>query len=121
MPIMAWVAIGTFGAGTLWSVGVWLVGRRINRLDKLEDSVHGREGLIRQVDRLITRDEFNDRHVQIEDILQRLSEEGQSREERIREHIDAVRRTREEDMRDLRSELSEIHKRINAAVRLSSK
>ncbi len=77
MPVTGWVTISVAIFGTMWSVGVWLVRRRLDRMDKLEEQIYGREGLIRQVDRLITREEFNDRHVQIEDILQRLSEEGE--------------------------------------------
>ncbi len=117
MPITGWIMVATFVLGTAWSVGVWLLGRRIARTDKLEELVMGPQGLQRQVDRLVTRNEFQERHVQIEDILQRISEEGTEREQRIREHVDSGRRSWEQDMREVRRELTEIHQRINAAAR----
>lgn len=119
MPVSAWIPIAVFVLGTAWSVGVWLVGRRLARQDKLEELVVGKEGLQRQVDRLVTRTEFQERHVQIEDILQRISEEGQEREQRIRDQVDNVRRSTEQDMREVRRELAEIHQRLNAAARAS--
>lgn len=117
IPVMAWVTIGVFLVGTLWSVGVWIAGRRINRMDKLEELVTGRDGLIRQVDRLVTREEFNDRHEEILMEIKANAEEGEAREQRIREHVDHGRRNVEQDLREVRRELSEIHKRVDAALR----
>lgn len=117
MPIQAWVTIGCFIAGIMWSVAVWLAGRRVKRIDDLEKDVNGPDGLRRHVDRLITRDEFAEAHEDLETMLKGLNEEGQAREQRIRDHVDTVRRSGEQDLRDIRRELSDLHKRIDSAMR----
>lgn len=117
MPVQAWVTIAVFVLGIMWSVAVWLVGRRVSRIDELEKQVNGREGLVRQVDRLITREEFVEGHAELEEILKGISEEGQVREQRMRDHGDQLRRALEQDLRELRREMSEIHKRVDVAMR----
>lgn len=118
MTIQAWVTVAVFVVGTMWSVGVWLVGRRINRTDQLERLVTGPDGLQTQIKGLITRDEFREHTDKLEELLKGISEEGQHRENRIREHVDQGRRSSEQDLREIRRELSEIHRRVDATVRL---
>lgn len=118
MPVQAWVTIAVFVVGTMWSVVVWLVGRRINRTDHLENLVTGPEGLQSQIKGLITREEFREHTEKLEELLKGISEEGQHRETRIREHVDHGRRSQEQDLREIRRELSEIHRRVDATVRL---
>jgi hypothetical protein len=117
VTIQAWVTIGVFVAGILWSVGVWLAGRRVSRMDKLEETVNGKNGLVHMFDRLVTRDEFTEKHLEIEEILKGISEEGQVREQRIRDHVDQGRRNTEQDLRDLRQEINGLNRRIDAALR----
>lgn len=118
MPVQAWVTLAVAVLGTMWSVAVWLVGRRLNRTDELEKAVSGPGGLAFKMQGLITREEFREHTEKLEELLKGISEEGQHRESRIRDHVDQGRRSSEQDMREIRRELSEIHRRVDATVRL---
>lgn len=117
IPVMGWIAIGVFVAGTLWSVLLWSIGRHIRRQDELVEAVHGKDGLRDQLARLVTASAFDKRAEKIEGALGVLEDEGQQRERRIMEAIQKLAHTVGDENRELRRELSETNRRVDGMSR----
>lgn len=117
IPVIGWVAIGTFAAGILWSVLVWLLGRHIKRQDDLEHSVNGPGGLRDKIARLVTSEDFDKRAEKLEGTLEVLNDEGHERERRLLEAINGMGRRVEDDVREVRRELGDTNRRVDGLSR----
>ena len=104
MPVIAWVSIGVFLAGCLFTVWWFFWRKRLGRIEALEAAVFGESGVR---NRYVTRPEFDNAIGELNTKMLGLSEEGQKREERILQAIERNTLTSVSEMRELKGEVRE--------------
>lgn len=122
-----WTAIILFVAGTIGVVIRWLWVRFWLRFDSMHDAIHHPEGAMAKLrvelqttndryTKCITREQLD---MQIADLGERLLEstgERNQSEQRIMSTLREMHRENQQEIRQLRAEFSDIHRRIDAVI-----
>lgn len=105
LPPVAWVTIVLTIVGFVWSVGFWIVRRSVERWDKLEETITGRDGVLQK---LATLEGLDNK-------LSGIAEEGVQREERITRRIRLVHGALDTDIKKVRGEIDTLNRRLDGA------
>lgn len=114
MPTAAWVSIGIFWAGVIFTVIWWLIRRRVSRIDALEAAVFGTEGVRERLHKYVTHADLNQRLQDLTVQMGGISEEGQKREERILAAIERQTLLVGSEVREIKTDLRAQAVRIDA-------
>lgn len=117
MPGNAWVPIGIFAAGVVFTIVWWLVRRRVSRLDALEAAVFGTEGVRERLHKYVTHADLNTKLQELAGQMGGISEEGQKREERIIAAIERQTLVMGSEVREIKTDLRQQAARIDEVFR----
>jgi len=105
MTPAAWIMLGAAIVSPIFTVIWWLVRRPVARIDRLEAAVFGESGVHMRMTKFATA-EFVERKVaELQTAMRGISEEGQTREDRILKAIENQTLVVGSEMRELKQDV----------------
>lgn len=108
-----WLTIAIFVASMVGAILAWLLRRFISTIDKHEQAIYGDEGLLRQLERYVKREDHDVANAELVAHMEKMRLEGMQRESRIVDAIDRAGEIARQDQGQLRSSMEKLNERID--------